>query len=100
MASSIWNNMNWNLNLADQKLMTNVLIPALDAASPSLPSTSYLNEAEFREPDWQNVFYGSNYERLLDIKKKYDPACVLWARTAVGSDAWLEEADERLCRRT
>ncbi len=32
------------------------------------------------------------------MKKTYDPESLLYARTAVGSDEWSEDADGRLCR--
>lgn len=25
------------------------------------------------EPDWESAFWGENYSRLLEIKRKYDP---------------------------
>lgn len=59
---------------------------------------SYLNEGDPFEPKWQEVFYGDNYNRLQQIKKKYDPEDLLYARTAVGSEAWTEAIDGRLCR--
>ena len=83
--------------MANQALMTDVLIPVIDKLAPD-QSIAYLNEGDYREPKWQTVFYGSSYSRLLDIKKKYDPENFLWARTAVGSEAWTERQDKRLCR--
>ncbi|PKY07955.1 FAD/FMN-containing dehydrogenase [Aspergillus campestris IBT 28561] len=92
-------------NLAHQSLITHTFLPALDRllVSPStgapVAAAAYLNEANFREPHWQSVFYGSNYPRLLAIKNKYDPRGVLYAATGVGSEAWVvEESDGRLCR--
>lgn len=50
---------------------------------------TYLNEADVMDPQFKDAFYGyDNYLRLLDIKKRVDPYGVLWAPTAVGSDAW------------
>jgi len=49
---------------------------------------SYMNEGDPGEPDWQQSFYGSFYERLLKIKKERDPWGVFWATTTVGSEAW------------
>jgi hypothetical protein len=68
-------------------------------------SGSYMSEADRLEPDFKHAFYGGNYPRLLDIKKKYDPHDVFWAATAVGSDSWvlvtqdgLPTENGRLCR--
>ncbi|TAQ90473.1 hypothetical protein B7494_g1207 [Chlorociboria aeruginascens] len=46
---------------------------------------SYLGESDILEPNFQQAFYGSNYERLLEIKKKVDPGDVFYATTAVGN---------------
>ncbi|KAF4595165.1 RNA polymerase II mediator complex component SRB4 [Ophiocordyceps camponoti-floridani] len=40
-------------------------------------SGAYMNEALPFERDWQHTFWGSNYERLLAIKKRVDPDDVL-----------------------
>ena len=77
--------------------MTNTFIPTIDRLTPGR-STAYLNEANFREQQWQKVFYGESYSQLLATKSKYDPDNVLWARTAVGSEAWAETWDGRLCQ--
>jgi len=49
------------------------------------------------EPEWQRSFFGPHYERLLEIKLKYDPKSVLWCRGCVGSERWTEHEDGRLC---
>lgn len=51
-------------------------------------SGSYMGEADPAEPDWQQSFYGDNYERLLEIKQKWDRWDLFWAQTAVGSEGW------------
>jgi len=57
-----------------------------------------MNEANHLSENWKEGFYGANYDRLLAVKKIYDPESLLYARTAVGSDEWSEDADGRLCR--
>lgn len=76
--------------------MTDDLIPRLTALSPG--SGSYLNEADWNQPDWKWAFYGDNYAMLESIKNKYDPDQILYARTAVGSDQWVQRNDGCLCR--
>jgi Berberine and berberine like len=49
---------------------------------------AYSNEADVLESDFQNVFYGSNYARLSQIKSKYDPNDLFIVRTGVGSERW------------
>jgi hypothetical protein len=48
----------------------------------------YLNEGDVMEPDFADAFYGTNYDRLLQIKRKVDPYDLFWAPTAVGSERW------------
>ncbi|KAL9009835.1 MAG: hypothetical protein Q9173_005170 [Seirophora scorigena] len=79
-----------------QEDMTNKYIPPLKALAPD--SGVYLNEGDWRDPDWQKSFYGANYDRLKSIKAKYDPNDIFYATTAVGSDDWVVEAPGRLCR--
>ncbi|MFZ0668018.1 MAG: FAD-binding oxidoreductase [Acidimicrobiales bacterium] len=47
---------------------------------------SYLNETDYFEADWQESFWGSNYPRLLEIKRKYDPTNLLRVHHGVGSE--------------
>ena len=36
----------------------------------------------------QQTFFGSHYEKLLSIKKKYDPADLFVVAEGVGSEEW------------
>lgn len=60
--------------------------------------TSYVNEGNPFDPDWQRVFYGENFNKLLQIKDKYDPNGIFYGLTAVGSQRWEVRNDGRLCR--
>lgn len=86
----------WNLNLDNQKLITNTLVPQLKEITPG--GGAYLNEADSNEPDWQHVFYGDKYAALARVKEKYDPEHLLYALTSVGSEYWVQRRDGRLCR--
>ncbi|KAI1208510.1 uncharacterized protein F4807DRAFT_461835 [Annulohypoxylon truncatum] len=90
-----WNE-DWKNAARLQADMVDRIIPVMEAATPG--SAVYLNEGNWAQPDWQHAFYGSNYERLLKIKKKYDPDNVFYALTAVGSDSWSEDITGKLCR--
>ncbi|HEY6478671.1 MAG TPA: FAD-binding protein [Streptosporangiaceae bacterium] len=48
---------------------------------------SYVNEADYFEPGWQQSFWGRNYPRLRRIKQKYDPANIFRVHHGVGSEA-------------
>lgn len=82
-------------NIADQKRMTEVFVPKVAAV---VGDNAYMNEADFREPKWQKVFYGENYAMLLKVKRKYDPEGMLYAVTGVGSEGWEVKGDGRLCK--
>ncbi|KAL1800073.1 hypothetical protein ACET3X_000415 [Alternaria dauci] len=57
---------------------------------------SYLAEADRLEPDFGNAFFGDNYPRLLELKKKLDPQDVFFATTGVGSERWRVESVDGL----
>ncbi|KAL9023674.1 MAG: hypothetical protein Q9196_007050, partial [Gyalolechia fulgens] len=76
--------------VALQRRMTDVYQPALEKITPG--SGCYLNEGDPYQPDWQQTFYGANYQKLREIKRKYDPRDLFYATTAVGSEEWVVEA--------
>jgi hypothetical protein len=49
---------------------------------------SYVSESDFFEHDWKRAFWGSNYDRLAQIKQRYDPDGLFFAHHMVGSDRW------------
>ncbi|KAI0012471.1 hypothetical protein F4779DRAFT_567684 [Xylariaceae sp. FL0662B] len=83
-------------DIALQNEITNTLMPRLEALTPG--GGAYLNEGDFRDPDWKINFYGANYANLLLIKDKYDPDGLFYGVTAVGSDRWTVQPEGRLCR--
>lgn len=85
----------WDKMLAYQELMTDTIMPAIEAITPG--SGAYMNEGDFRQPDFQRAFFGSKYERLLNIKKKYDPTFFFYATKGVGSEAWSVAKDGHMC---
>ncbi|KKY39953.1 putative fad-dependent isoamyl alcohol [Diaporthe ampelina] len=91
----------WTISTADNLVrkedLVGQILPAIDAATPG--AGSYLNEieAEYRG-DWKNELYGVNYDPLLSIKDKYDPAHLFYAHFAVGMDYWTVGSGGRLCR--
>jgi hypothetical protein len=66
--------------------LTYILMPQLAAVDPEMGA--YTNEANAYEPQWQRVFWGTNYPRLLEIKKKWDPHGFFRCNRCVGSERW------------
>ncbi|TLD11900.1 hypothetical protein PspLS_11255 [Pyricularia sp. CBS 133598] len=58
---------------------------------------AYINEAHPDEDDWQHEFWGSNYEKLREIKRNRDSETVFWCHPCVGNEEW-DVHDGRLCR--
>lgn len=81
---------------AAQAKMTNEFMPKIEAVTPG--SGAYMNEADFQQKDWKSTFYGGNYDRLKQIKKKYDPQDLFYNLKSVGSEAWSVGKDGRMCR--
>jgi FAD/FMN-containing dehydrogenase len=52
---------------------------------------SYVSESDYFELDWQSSHWGENYQRLLAIKRHYDPEGLFWAHHAVGSEHWSSD---------
>jgi len=82
--------------LAERENMTTIYMASLKTVTPD--SGAYMSEADPFDPDWKATFYGSNYDKLLAIKDKWDPDEMLYGSTAVGGDRWTQAADGRLCK--
>lgn len=94
--TTAWDPTNWDAMLEGQRRMTEEFVPAIEAVTPG--SGGYMNEADFRQPNWKETFFGSNYNRLLEIKNKWDPKGVFYGIALVGSDKWTVQANGRMCR--
>lgn len=90
-----WND--WEASQRDADIITHDLVPQLERLTPG--GAAYLNEYDFQQPDWEATLYGVNWDRLSEIKSKYDPDGVFYALGAVGSEQWAEEIDGKLCRK-
>lgn len=82
--------------VAAQDRITHEVQPLVEAATPD--GGAYMNEADFQQPGFQDVFFGSNYNRLAGVKRSWDPESMLYAISGVGSDQWEVRHDGRLCR--
>jgi hypothetical protein len=54
-------------------------------------------QADPSEPNFQQAFWGDNYPRLLEIKRKVDPTDVFWCTPCVGNERW-HVVDDVLCK--
>jgi hypothetical protein len=81
---------------AQQNRITRDIMPQIEAITPN--AGAYINEADYQQKDWQDVFYGSNYGGLLNVKRKYDPKTLFWNAIAVGSEGWQIFEGGRMCR--
>jgi hypothetical protein len=86
----------WDKMVAAQKRMTDEFMPMIESVTPG--SGSYMNEADFNQPRWQSEFYGPNYQKLRDIKRKWDKDSLFYVLKGVGSEDWTVAADGRMCR--
>ncbi|KAI4650735.1 hypothetical protein J4E93_003092 [Alternaria ventricosa] len=89
-----------------EKITTQVMAP-LREITPT--GGAYGNEADIAEPNWQQSFWGSNYPRLQQIKKKHDPDMLFYVHHGVGTEGWaiddngiigagVQSTDGPLCR--
>jgi hypothetical protein len=58
--------------------------------------TSNRHKGNAYEPNFQQSFFGSNYPRLVDIKKQVDPFHMFWCLSCVNSEG-LSEINGQLC---
>jgi len=49
---------------------------------------SYVSESNYFESGFQQVYWGSNYPRLVEIKNKYDPNGLFFVHNGIGSENW------------
>ncbi|WP_266172105.1 FAD-binding protein [Dyella subtropica] len=70
---------------------------AMDALRAVAPGAgSYVSESDYFLRDWQQGFWGSNYARLANVKRKYDPDGLFFVHHGVGSESWSEDGFTRL----
>lgn len=57
---------------------------------------TYINEASVTEPNWSSSFWGTNYPRLSELKRKYDPDMLFWISPGINAD-YMHAVDGRAC---
>ncbi|PYH45020.1 putative isoamyl alcohol oxidase [Aspergillus saccharolyticus JOP 1030-1] len=86
----------WSQMLAEQYQMTHEAVPQLEAATPG--AGAYQNEADFNQLNWKETFFGENYDKLSEIKNKWDPDHVFYVLKGVDSDYWTVSESGRMCK--
>jgi hypothetical protein len=59
-------------------------------AAAALNTGTYVNECDYFQPDRQKAFWGTNYPRFLQVKRRYDPSGLFTVHHGVGREAWSE----------
>ncbi|ETS80656.1 hypothetical protein PFICI_08185 [Pestalotiopsis fici W106-1] len=60
---------------------------------------AYMNEANPFNTEWKHDFYGSSYDRLVQIKREFDPTYTLFVWSGVDSEFWDYDMDSgKLCQ--
>jgi FAD/FMN-containing dehydrogenase len=73
---------------------------AMEALRKAAPNTgSYVSESDFFERDWQRSFWGANYQKLAEVKKKYDGDGLFIVHHGVGSEDWSADGFARVSAR-
>ncbi|RPD52974.1 FAD-binding domain-containing protein [Lentinus tigrinus ALCF2SS1-7] len=70
-SSTFWN---FNTTTTEKKALYSNFTSQMNLLREITPgSGTYFNEADVHEPDSTASFWGDNYDRLVEIKRKYDP---------------------------
>ncbi|KAF3492208.1 oxidoreductase [Arthroderma uncinatum] len=67
--------------------LTNVQMPVLYSIDPEF-RLSYRNVGDPNEKNFQHVYWGANYRRLSQIKRKWDSKGLFFSQLGVGSEEW------------
>lgn len=74
--------------------LTNIDMPLLYAIDPGF-RLSYRNVGDPNERNFQQVYWGQSYARLLQLKRRWDRYGLLISKLGVGSEEWDSEG---MCR--
>lgn len=89
-------NSSFQMQKQAQDFLTDVQMPLL-VAMESGRMGSYVNGADAKQKNFQTLLWGDNYERLYQIKQKWDKDGLFICTKAVGSEDWDEEG---MCRKS
>jgi FAD/FMN-containing dehydrogenase len=70
---------------------------AMAALRRAAPDTgAYVNECDYFQAGWRRAFWGPNYDRLLRVKRRYDPSGLFTVHHGVGSEGWSADGFTRV----
>ncbi|KAJ7920463.1 hypothetical protein B0H13DRAFT_1605427 [Mycena leptocephala] len=90
-ATSSWA---WNATTSEKRAAYRSASNAIENLRRITPDAAYLNEADVYEPNHEVTFWGSHYQELLRIKRKYDPRQLLDCWQCVG---WNSQSPRFSC---
>jgi FAD/FMN-containing dehydrogenase len=83
-------------DVADARAEAAIIANAMGELRKVVPEpAAYVSESNFFEKDWQRSYWGANYERLLAVKRQYDPEGLFFVHHGVGSEEWSDDGFER-----
>jgi FAD/FMN-containing dehydrogenase len=59
-------------------------------------SGAYVSESNFFESDFQHSYWGNNYSRLAETKRRYDPNGLFFVHNGIGSERWTRDGFTKL----
>jgi FAD/FMN-containing dehydrogenase len=69
---------------------------AMDALRKVAPDAgAYVSESDYFQQRWQEAYWGANYPKLLQVKRRYDPDGLFTVRHGVGSEDWSADGFTR-----
>jgi FAD/FMN-containing dehydrogenase len=69
---------------------------AMDALRKVAPDAgAYVSESDYFQQRWQDTYWGANYPKLLQVKRRYDPDGLFTVRHGVGSEDWSADGFTR-----
>ena len=84
-------------SVAEARQATDRITRCIDELRAIAPNAgAYVSESDYFEKGWQQTYWGSNYPRLLEIKKKYDSDGLFFVHNGVGSEPWSPDGFTRL----